>query len=67
MGRTNSLWIIQIYYDISKKNFYRNIDCNTLKEVAYITDTEIYDVSNFYHRITKPKGIFEFLTIYKTV
>ena len=67
MGRTNSLWISQIYYDISKKNFYRNIDWNTLNEVAYIPDTEIYDVSNFYHRITKPKGIFEYLTLYKTI
>ena len=67
MGRTNSLWVIQIYYDIGKKNFYKNIECNTLKEVAYITNSEIYDVSNFYHRITKPKGIFEYLTLYKTI
>ena len=54
MARTNSLWIVQIFYDKTKKNLY-------------ITNTEIYDVSNFYHRITKPKGIFEYLIIYKTV
>ena len=67
MARTNSLWIIQIYYDKDKKSFYKNVECNTLKEVAYLTRTQIYDVSNFYHKITKPKGIYEYLTIYKTI
>ena len=67
MARTNSLWIIQLYYDKGKKNFYKNVECSTLKEVAYLTGTQIYDVSNFYHRITKPKDIFEYLTIYKTI
>ena len=67
MARTNSLWVIQIYYDEGKKKFYKNIECNTLKEVAYLTNKEIYDVSNFYHRITKPKGIFTHLTLYKTI
>jgi len=67
MARTNSLWIVQIYYDIEKKKFYKNIECNTLKEVAYITNSNIYDVSNYYHKITKPKGIYKYLTIYKTI
>ena len=66
MARTNSLWIVQIYYDKEKKNFYKNVECNTLKEIAYITNSNIYDVSNFYHRITKPKGIYEYLIINKT-
>jgi hypothetical protein len=67
MARTNSLWIIQLYYDKGKKSFYKNVECSTLKEVAYLTNTNIYDVSNFYHRITKPRDIFEYLTIYKTI
>jgi len=65
MARTNSLWIVQIFYD--KENFFKNIECNTLKEVAYITNSNIYDVSNFYHKITKPKGIYEYINIYKTI
>jgi|TARA_R110002050_G_scaffold32181_2_gene82963 hypothetical protein len=67
MGRTNSLWIVQIYYDKEKINFFKNIECHTLKEVAYITNSNIYDVSNYYHKITKPKGIYEYLIIYKTI
>ena len=65
MARTNSLWIIQLYYDKTKKNFYKNVECSTLKEVAYLTGTQIYDVSNFYHKLIKPKNLMNYIDIYK--
>jgi len=67
MARTNSIWLLVIYKDVDKKEYYKTIKCDTLKEIAYITNTNIYDVSNFYHKITKSKGIFDYLEIFKTL
>ena len=67
MGRTNTLWILIIYKDDEKKDYIKSIECSTLSHIAYLLDRPIYDVSNFYHKITKPAGIFKHLTIYKTL
>jgi len=65
MGRTNNLWILNLYYDKNKKEFIKTIELNTLRDLAYVIGVELYDVSNFFHKITKPKGIFEYITITK--
>ena len=65
MGRTNNLWILNLYYDTEKKDFIKTIELNTLRDLAYIIGCELYDVSNFYHKITKPKGIFKYISITK--
>lgn len=67
MARTTNLWLLVIYYDKEKKEFYKKIECDTLEEIAYLLQKKIYDVSNVYHKITKPKGIFNYISIYKTL
>ena len=67
MARTTNLWLIVIYYDEDKKLFYKKLECDTLLEIAYLLDKKIYDVSNVYHKITKPKGVFKYISIYKTL
>ena len=65
MGRTNNLWVLDIYYDTKKEEFIKTIQLETLRDLAYVIGCELYDVSNFFHKITKPKGIFNYLTITK--
>ena len=65
MGRTNTLWVVSLYYDKNKKNLIKTLQTNTLKDLSYLLNCELYDVSNFFHKITKPKGIFELITIEK--
>jgi len=67
MARTTNIWLIVIYYDEEKKQFYKKLELETLEEIAYLLDKKIYDVSNVYHKITKPKGIFKKISIYKTL
>ena len=67
MARTNTLWILVIYKDGEKKEYIKSIECVTLAHVAYLLNRPIYDVSNFYHKISKPSGIFNHLTLYKTL
>jgi hypothetical protein len=66
MARTNNIWIVIIYKDKDKNDYFKTINCDTLNEIAYLLDRKVYDVSNVFHKITKPNGIFEYITIYKT-
>jgi hypothetical protein len=65
MGRTNNVWILNLYYDTNKKDYIKTLTASTLRELAYLFDCEVYDVSNFFHKITKPKGVFEYITLTK--
>lgn len=67
MARTNSIWLVAIYYDVDKKQLFKMIEFNSLREIAYCLDCEIYDISNFYHRISKPKGKFCYIDLYKSL
>lgn len=67
MARTSNIWIVIIYKDKDKSDYYKTINCDTLNEIAYLLNRKVYDVSNVFHKITKPNGIFEYLTIYKTI
>jgi hypothetical protein len=67
MGRINCIWIVNVYYDREKTELFKVLQFNTLKEISYCLDTKVHDVSNVYHKIKKPCGVFEKLYIYKSV
>lgn len=65
MGRTNTIWKLTIYYNEEKTELIKTINMDTLKDLSHLLNCELYDVSNFYHKITKPKGIFKYLILTK--
>ena len=67
MGRTNSVWLLALFYDREHTKPFKIIDFNSLREIAYCMDCEIYDISNLYHKISKPKGKFVYVEIYKSL
>ena len=66
MGRKNTSWIMILFTDTKKTEIFKVLEFNTLKEIAYVMDKKIYDVTNFYHAITKPKMIFNYVNIYQS-
>ncbi len=66
MGRKNTSWIMILFTDLEKKDIFKVLEFNTLKEIAYVMNKEIHDVTNFYHQITKPKRIFQYINIYQS-
>ena len=65
MARTNNRWILEVYLDKSKTTIIQILIFNNLREIAYCLNKNIYDISNFYHNITKPKSLFLFINLYK--
>ena len=66
MGRKNTSWIMILFTDTKKDEIFKVLEFNTLKEMAYVMDKKIHDVTNFYHQITKPKKIFKYINIYQS-
>tara|TARA_Y100000310_G_C20455022_1_gene702621 strand:+ start:426 stop:635 length:210 start_codon:yes stop_codon:yes gene_type:complete len=66
MGRKNTSWIMILFMDKQKKEIFKVLEFNTLKEIAYVMNKNIYDVTNFYHEITKPKKLFNYINIYQS-
>jgi hypothetical protein len=57
------MWIIHLYLDESKKNLFKILTFERLSDIAYCLDKKLFEVSNFYHGIKKPHGIFNYLNI----
>ena len=58
-------WIIHLYLDELKSELFKIMVFATLGDIAYCLDKQLYKVSNFYHRIKKPQGIFKYISIDK--
>ena len=65
MARTTNRWILEVYLDIKKEKIIQILIFNNLREIAYCLNMNVYDISNFYHKITKPKNLFQYINIYK--
>jgi hypothetical protein len=67
MGRTNNTWIVNVYVDTEHTTLFRILEFDTLLEIATCLNTKLYEVSNFYHKIKKPTGVFLYLYVYKSI
>lgn len=67
MGRTNNIWVLNLYIDEEKTKLFKVLEFNTLKDIAYCCNKELFEISNFYHNIKKPSGLFKYIYIYKSI
>ena len=67
MGRTNNIWVMNLYYDVEHQHIFKVIEFQTLREIAVCLNKPIFEISNFYHKIKKPMGVFKHLYIYKSL
>lgn len=57
------MWIVHLYMDTHKTQLFKIFTFARLADIAYCLDKQLHEVSNFYHSITKPAGIFQHLNI----
>ena len=62
----HNIWVLNIFVDEDKNEFFKALEFHSLKEVADVLECKVYEVSNFYHKIKKPKNIFKYLYLYKS-
>ena len=67
MGRLDGgyKWYIFLYYDKEYKELYKILDFATISEVSYILDLKPQTISNYYHKLIKPRGVLKNVNIFR--
>ena len=58
-------WIVVIYGDKEKTHILKVFVMDSIKQIAYILDETPTNVSNFYHKLIKPKKLMNYIDIIK--
>lgn len=60
-------WVVYLFTDTNKKEIFKIMEFKTIKEVAYCLDIDAQTISNYYHKLIKPRGILKNLILYQSV
>ena len=58
-------WFLFVFLDTDKKELYKIIDCDTIKQVSYLVDLKPQVVSNYYHGLIKERGLLKYCRLYQ--
>ena len=58
-------WVVVIYRNTEKSEIFKVLNLDSVKQIAYILNESPTDVSNFYHKLIKPKNLMNYIDIYK--
>ena len=68
MGNKKGLvWHLILFTDETKQDVFKVIDCCSIVEMSYYLNMKPQTISNFYHKLSKPKGILKCIGITQNV
>ena len=59
------MWNIMVFADESHTSLVRVLQMRTVKDVGTLVHLPASTVSNFYHRLIKPKGALKYIAMFK--
>tara|TARA_R110002110_G_scaffold296713_4_gene510908 strand:- start:296 stop:481 length:186 start_codon:yes stop_codon:yes gene_type:complete len=60
------MWSVVFYSNENKSEVVKVLDFTTIKELSYCIETPTPTISNYYHKLIKPRGILKNIDIYKS-
>ena len=68
MGNKKDLiWYLILFTSETKQEVFKVINCYSIVEMGYYLDMKPQHISNFYHKLTKPKGILKYVGITQNI
>ena len=64
-NKKSAVWIVEIFTNDTKQCLLKEYAFATVVEIAYVLDLKPSTVSNFYHKLIKPRGILHNVNIYQ--
>jgi hypothetical protein len=64
-NKKNSIWVVELFTNVDKSHILKVYEFSTIKEIAYVLNVEPTTVSNYYHKLIKPRGLLKFVNIYQ--
>ena len=62
-NKKNLIWYLILFTNDEKKDIFKVIKCSSIVEMGYYLDVKPQLLSNFYHKLTKPRGILNLISI----
>jgi len=59
-------WILYLFYDKEKTKVLKIMEFNRIKDISYLLDLKPSIISNYYHKFIHPRGILQYIYIYRT-
>ena len=68
MGNKKGLvWYLTLFDTHDKTNAIKTIPCNTIKEMSYLLDMKPQEISNYYHKQIRARGVLKYCNISQIV
>ena len=68
MGNKKGLvWYLILFTDETKQNIFKVINCDSMVVMGYYLGVKPQLLSNFYHKLTKPRGILNLISITQSI
>jgi len=59
------MWRMMIFADAEKTTPLKVLTLETIKDVSYILGMKPQRVSNYFHRLIKPREVLEYIALFK--
>ena len=59
----NCKWYLILFYDEEKTTIYKILRFENIRQMSYIIGLNQQIVSNFYHKLIKPRGVLKLCSI----
>ena len=64
MGNKKGLiWYLTLFEEEDKINSIKTIPCNTIKEMSYYLNMKPQEISNYYHKQIRARGVLKYCNI----
>tara|TARA_R100001143_G_C3281263_1_gene96783 strand:+ start:352 stop:564 length:213 start_codon:yes stop_codon:yes gene_type:complete len=68
MGNKKGLvWYLTLFESKEKENPIKVIPCKTIKEMSYYLNMKPQEISNYYHKQIKARGVLKYCNISQTI
>ena len=64
-NKKNSIWILELFTSKDKSQLLKVYEFVTIKDIAYVLNMAPTTISNFYHKLIKPRGNLHYVNIYQ--
>tara|TARA_R110002126_G_scaffold18542_2_gene70846 strand:+ start:2825 stop:3040 length:216 start_codon:yes stop_codon:yes gene_type:complete len=62
-NKKDMIWRIEIFTTKEKNELLKTYELTTMNEIAYILNMKSALISNYYHKLIKPRGVLEYINI----
>lgn len=59
------MWLLIIYFDKQKSRELKQIEVNTIRDIAYLLNLKQTEISNFYHGLIYSRDILDYCYLFK--